>query len=241
MNAQISAEIATIYPALVRVSRAIAAEGIGKSRDNKQQGYKFRGVDEVMNAFAPLFAKEGIFIRPRFEDRQVSERVTKSGGVLYAVSVQGSFDFVAEDGSSVTVGPFFGEAMDSGDKATNKAMAVAFKYAMFQAFCVPLEGVTGGDADSVTHEETVPKGAHSTRPGQPMHGVWDGLDEAQRETINRICATVAEYMETGDVQGAQEHIESKGLMTEEKAALWSILPRTTRTAFKKAKTQEIVV
>lgn len=155
MNAKASTEIATIYPALVRVSRAIAAEGIGKSRDNKQQGYKFRGVDEVMNAFAPLFAKEGIFIRPKFEDRQVSERVTKSGGVLYAVSVQGSFDFVAEDGSSVTVGPFYGEAMDSGDKATNKAMAVAFKYAMFQTFCVPLEGVTGGDADMVTHEETV--------------------------------------------------------------------------------------
>lgn len=153
MNAKTETAIPSIYPALVRVSRAIASEGIGKSRDNKQQGYKFRGVDEVMNAFAPLFAKEGIFIRPRFEDRQVGERVTKSGGVLYAVSVQGSFDFVAEDGSSVTVGPFYGEAMDSGDKATNKAMAVAFKYAMFQTFCVPLEGVTGGDADAVTHEE----------------------------------------------------------------------------------------
>lgn len=155
MNAKTETAIASIFPALVRVSRAIAQDGIGKSRDNKQQGYKFRGVDEVMNAFAPLFAKEGIFIRPRFEDRQVSERVTKSGGVLYAVSVQGSFDFVTEDGSSITVGPFFGEAMDSGDKATNKAMAVAFKYAMFQTFCVPLEGVTGGDADAVTHEEVM--------------------------------------------------------------------------------------
>lgn len=155
MNAKAQTEVAAIYPALVRVAQAIASEGIGKSRDNKQQGYKFRGVDEVMNAFAPLFAKEGIFIRPRFSDREVSERATKSGSVLYAVSVQGSFDFVAEDGSAVTVGPFFGEAMDSGDKATNKAMAVAFKYAMFQTFCVPLEGVTGGDADAVTHEETV--------------------------------------------------------------------------------------
>lgn len=94
---------------------------------------------------------------------------------------------------------------------------------------------SGGDNEP---ESAAPEGAHSTQPGQPMHGVWDGLDEAQRETINRICATVAEYMETGDVQGAQEHIESKGLMTEEKAALWSILPSTTRTAFKKAKTQE---
>ena len=152
MNAKTTAEPASIYPALVRVTRAIATDGIGKTRDNKQQGYKFRGVDEVMNAFAPLLAKEGIFIRPHFTDRTVAERATKQGGTLFSVSVSGSFDFVAEDGSSVTVGPFYGEAMDSGDKATNKAMATAFKYAMFQTFCVPLEGVTGGDADAATHE-----------------------------------------------------------------------------------------
>lgn len=151
MNARTETQPVAIYSALVRVSRAIAEHGIGKTRDNKQQGYKFRGVDEVMNAFAPLLAAEGLFIRPRFTERVVSERATKSGGALFSVAVAGSFDFVAEDGSSVTVGPFYGEAMDSGDKATNKAMAVAFKYAMFQTFCVPLEGVTGGDADADTH------------------------------------------------------------------------------------------
>lgn len=155
MNARTTVEPASIYPALVRVTRAIASEGIGKTRRNTQQNYQFRGVDEVMNAFSPLLAKEGIFIRPRFEDRTCAERATKQGGSLFSVSVKGSFDFVAEDGSSVTVGPFYGEAMDSGDKATNKAMAVAFKYAMFQTFCVPLEGVTGGDADATTHDEIV--------------------------------------------------------------------------------------
>lgn len=155
MNAKTQTESCGIFPALVRVTRAIAAEGIGKTRKNSQQGYNFRGVDEVMNAFSPLLAREGIFIRPRFSDRSVQERATAKGGTLFCVSVSGSFDFVAEDGSSVTVGPFFGEAMDSGDKATNKAMAVAFKYAMFQTFCVPLEGVTGGDADATTHDELV--------------------------------------------------------------------------------------
>jgi hypothetical protein len=155
MNAKTQMEVTTIFPAMVRITRSIAESGIGKTRKNKQQDYNFRGVDEVMNAFAPILAKEGIFIQPHFANRQVSERVTKSGAALYSVSVEGTFDFVAEDGSSVTVGPFFGEAMDSGDKATNKAMAVAFKYAMFQTFCVPLEGVTGGDADATTHDEIV--------------------------------------------------------------------------------------
>jgi hypothetical protein len=47
----------------------------------------------------------------------------------------------------------FGEAMDSGDKATNKAMSAAYKYVTFQTFCIPTEG--DNDADLTTHE-TVP-------------------------------------------------------------------------------------
>jgi hypothetical protein len=105
-----------------------------------------------MNAFSPILAAHGLFIRPRFTERDCAERQTKNGGALFYVTVKGEFDFVDESGGSVTVGPFFGEAMDSADKATNKAMAVAFKYAMFQTFCVPLEGVTGGDADGESHE-----------------------------------------------------------------------------------------
>ena len=48
------------------------------------------------------------------------------------------------------VSKVFGEAMDSGDKATNKAMSAAYKYAAFQAFCIPTEG--DNDADKTTHE-----------------------------------------------------------------------------------------
>lgn len=137
---------------LVAVTRKIASEGIGKTRNNAQQGYRFRGVDEVMNAFAPILADQGLYLRPRFTERAVAERVNKHGTALFYVTVRGEFDFSNDAGETVTVGPFYGEAMDSGDKATNKAMATAFKYAMFQTFCVPLEGVTGGDADLSTHD-----------------------------------------------------------------------------------------
>jgi hypothetical protein len=66
------------------------------------------------------------------------------------VTVEAEFDFVcAEDGSKHTV-KTFGEAMDSGDKATNKAMSAAYKYAAFQAFAIPTEG--DNDADAQTHE-----------------------------------------------------------------------------------------
>lgn len=141
-----------INKAMVAIAREIAMEGIGKTRKNTQQGYNFRGVDEVMNAFAPILAKHGVVVVPEFSGWQMSERTSSKGGALFDVLVAGKFTFTHEDGSSITAGPFYGEAMDSADKATNKAMAVAFKYAMFQTFCVPLEGVTGGDADETTHE-----------------------------------------------------------------------------------------
>ena len=112
----------------------------------------FRGIDDVYNVVSPLLAENGLCILPRVLSRQCEERQSKNGGALFYVTVEVEFDFVSSEDASKHTVKTFGEAMDSGDKATNKAMAAAFKYAMFQTFCVPLEGVTGGDADSVTHE-----------------------------------------------------------------------------------------
>lgn len=139
-----------VYQAIGKVSADLASTGIAKGRKNEQQGYKFRGIDEVFNALAPSLVKHGLVILPRMVGRSVVERQTKSGGVLFYVVVDAEFDFVAtEDGSKHTVRTF-GEAMDSADKATNKAMSAAYKYAAFQAFCIP----TGGDndADATTHD-----------------------------------------------------------------------------------------
>ena len=211
---------------LVTVTRKIAAEGIGKSRNNAQQGYKFRGVDEVMNAFAPILAEQGLYLRPRFTEREVAERVNKNGTALFYVTVRGEFDFSNDAGETVTVGPFYGEAMDSGDKATNKAMATAFKYAMFQTFCVPLEGVTGGDADMQTHEV-----ATVTRIA-PTAGIWEALDGEQQTFLQKIADGVNDLMP--DADAAHKYLQSQQLDTDEKAALWTRLDSKTRTALKKA-------
>ena len=145
-----------VYLAINAVAAQLARDGISKSRKNDQQNYKFRGIDEVMNALAPLLANHKLIIFPRMMRRECEARQTKSGSVLYSVTVEAEFDFVsAEDGSKHTARTF-GEAMDSGDKATNKAMAAAYKYAAFQTFCIPLEGSGDVDADSTTPEDTRP-------------------------------------------------------------------------------------
>lgn len=144
-----------VYKAIAAVQAQMAKEGITKGRKNVQQGYQFRGIDDVYNALAPVLSANGLVILPRMISRESVERQTMKGGTLFYVTVQAEFDFVAaEDGSKHTVSTF-GEAMDSADKATNKAMSAAYKYAAMQAFCIPTEG--DNDADSTTHE-IVPKG-----------------------------------------------------------------------------------
>lgn len=144
-----------VYACIAAVSEDIAHTGIAKSRKNAQQGYSFRGIDEVYNALAPMLAKHKLVILPRMLKRECVERTAKSGSAQFFVTVEAEFDFVsALDPSSRHVVRTFGEAQDSADKATNKAMSAAYKYAAFQAFCIPTEG--DNDADATTPEPSVP-------------------------------------------------------------------------------------
>jgi hypothetical protein len=140
----------SVYKAISAVMGDLAQTGISKSRKNQQQNYSFRGIDDVYNALAPLLAKHGLVILPRVISRDCVERVTAKGGAIFYVTVKCEFDFIAaEDGSSHCV-TTYGEAMDSGDKATNKAMSAALKYACLQTLMIPTEG--DNDADATTHE-----------------------------------------------------------------------------------------
>ncbi|HCD1096054.1 ERF family protein [Proteus mirabilis] len=139
-----------VYKAISNVAREMAETGIKKGSVNQQQGFMFRGIDAVYNALAPALVKHGLLILPRIIERTVTERQTQRGSLLFYVVVKAEFEFVSvEDGSKHTV-VTYGEAMDSGDKATNKAMSIAYKYAAFQTFCIPTEE-TAIDADVEVH------------------------------------------------------------------------------------------
>ncbi len=139
-----------VYQAINEVASELAQMGIAKNSKNQMQGFNFRGIDAVYNALAPLLAKYKLAILPRCTERVCVERTNAKGTALFYVTVKADFDFVGVDGSKHTV-TTYGESMDSGDKATNKAMSAAYKYAAFQAFCIPTEE-TAIDADGETHE-----------------------------------------------------------------------------------------
>ncbi len=161
-----------VYGRIAAVSAEIAKSGISKHRKNAAQGYQFRGIDDVYNALAPVLSEKGLVILPRILSRECVERQTAKGGVLFYVTVEAEFDFVsAHDGSKHTARTY-GEAMDSGDKATNKAMSAAYKYVTFQTFCIPTEG--DNDADATTHEPIIAQQPTAT---PPMAAVPDKFGE----------------------------------------------------------------
>jgi len=143
--------VPAVYAAINAVQSDLCADGIAKDRKNTIQGFSFRGIDAVYNALSPLLVKHGLLILPRCTARDVVERHTAKGNLSLDVTVTVEYDFIAiKDGSIKTVGPMYGQAMDTGDKATSKAMSIAYKYAVFEAFSIPLEG--SEDADSSTTE-----------------------------------------------------------------------------------------
>lgn len=138
-----------IYQKMANILKETKA--ITKSERNQQQGFKFRGIDNVMNELHEFFAKNDVFILQEVQDFTVDARPTAKGGTLFYTRAKIKFRYTTTDGSFVeTVN--VGEAMDSGDKGMNKAMSIALKYSLLQMFLIPTEEQK--DPEATTPEET---------------------------------------------------------------------------------------
>jgi len=134
-----------IYKAISEIMAEVGP--IGKEKRNQQQGFNFRGIDDVMNVLSPVLSRHGVFIVPEVLEMSREEKQTAKGGTLLYSILKTKFTFYADDGSNLSA-IVIGEGMDSGDKASNKAMAIGLKYALLQVFCIPTEELVDPDAES---------------------------------------------------------------------------------------------
>jgi len=125
-----------IYSAIPAIMAEIPS--IYKDRKNDAQHYNFRGIDDVYNAVNPILAKHRVFMRADVLEVKREERPPKDNtkSILTFVQVRVRYSFVTSDSSFISTDSL-GEGMDSGDKATAKAMSIAQKYAILQMFCIP--------------------------------------------------------------------------------------------------------
>jgi len=145
-----------IYKAITNAMKEISP--IAKEKRNKEQGFQYRGVDDVMNELNPILSKHNIFIYPEVVGSERHEREARSGSKLLYSILTIKYHFATDDGSEICT-TVIGEGMDSGDKASNKAMAVAFKYACLQMFCIPTDDMD--DPDKHTPPDSTPAGQNN--------------------------------------------------------------------------------
>lgn len=133
------------------------------------QGFKFRKVEELLNALHPLFVKHSVFISPTLLSQSRSQRTSKQGGTLYVTEVTVRHDlYCAIDGSSFS-STTAGEAADTGDKSTTKAQTAAQKVMLEQIFIIPTAEVgdkkeKGQRSDGRTTTPTTGKSSPNTAP-----------------------------------------------------------------------------
>lgn len=139
-----------IYESIAAIQADV--DFIGKDKQTETgQKFKYRGVDQVLNTLHPLFAKHKVFAVPEVLEVLNREwKQTKAGASVVYQTAKVKYTFYAEDGSNVSA-IVLGEAMDSGDKASNKCMSVAYKYACFQILSIPTEETTADPDDEAEH------------------------------------------------------------------------------------------
>lgn len=199
-----------VHEAIAAVMHDVRAVGKGEKHG---QGWSFRGVDAVVNAVAPACRKHGLVMLP-VAVVQSSETVTGSGGKAQrAVTVQVTYRLVGPEGDELTV-EVVGEAMDHGDKATAKAMSVAWRTALLQAFMLPTDEqdpdhdtyeVAAAPAFDVQNVDTWPESLFESQAKKVVLAAAGGDKDKAREL----------WEEVGDWRGwprdEMEHVLNGGL------------------------------
>lgn len=178
-------KVPMIYAAICGVMEDVGV--VGKSDYNKSQGFKYRSIDAVMNALNPAMIKHKIFCTPEVIEQSREERATAKGGTLIYSVYRMRYRFFTTDGSYVDA-VVVGEGMDSGDKASNKAMAVAFKYACFQTFCIPTENLMD-DPDKETPKESTGGKKQNSENAQNDSPVDPEMEKLFKELENELIRT----------------------------------------------------
>ena len=209
----------SIFEAIPMAMQKVGAIGKDSTATNMsgKQMYKFRGIDAVYNALNPVMAELGLFICPEVLEQTREERKSSSGGTLIYSILKIRFTMYAPDGSNVSC-VVIGEGMDSGDKASNKAMSIALKYACFELFMIPTEEMV--DPDAEVHE-VAPKNAPAKRtetPAKPdapadVKNVPSVPPKAPETPVNPVLEYLAKQRQ--DLQSA------RNISKAENAALWN--------------------
>lgn len=205
------AKAKTVYEAWSAVMASVQA--IGKDSRNKSQGFNFRGIDAVMNAAGPAMREHGVIVIPSLRSIHYRDVTSASkGSAMREVTVQVGYTIIGPEGDGIDFGSVPAEALDSGDKATAKAMSVAYRTFLLQALTIPTDET---DPDEHSYE----RASRDTVPAVPAKDAQDKV-LAAAEGDTAIAGHAWRQADLGDRQNIPQNLldeavaEAKRLVAE---------------------------
>jgi len=122
-----------IYSSMAKVLAEVDSVGKGKTSVGKFS-FKYRSIDDVMNALHSAFAAHGVFMTQELLEHTME--VVEGRGLHHIAKYR--FRFYAIDGSYVEC-ISGGECIENGDKGLGKTASYALKTCLLQTFLIPTE------------------------------------------------------------------------------------------------------
>lgn len=206
-------EPTTIQAALANVMADVRE--VAKKDRNESQRFNFRGIDAVVNAVGPALRARNVVVMPHVEDFNYGTVTSAGGKSMGHVTVKVRYRFTGPAGDFLDC-VVMGEAMDIGDKATPKAMSVAFRTALLQALALPTDDI---DPDAESYERSAPAQVQP-KPKKPLDAdeyttILNNMRHAEKlAQVEHLAKTAAEFDITEDQRN-----ELKAAYLEKKATL----------------------
>ena len=186
-----------IYKKLLDVKKDLGA--ISKDQKNSAQGFKFRGIDQFVNAIHPVLNKHGVGIRMNCVQNAEEYITNDKGKTVKNTRVMMQYAFFAEDGSEV-VSQVPAEGVDFSDKGTNKALSAALKYCLIQMFCIPTEDMAEADAENVEIGKTEGTTPTKEAVAKNTKGKAVKADEVEAPKAKKSFRRKPKKVESADVE-----------------------------------------
>lgn len=176
-----------VQQAITAAADAVGAVGKYQKMQAGPAKYNYRGLDDLVDAVHPALVAAGVTFSPvNVEMLQQMERTTKSGSIQYHLRALVTYAVYGPEGDSIHA-TVLAEGTDTGDKAGNKLMSGAYKYALSQVLSIPF---AMEDQDADLSEEVAPQQQQYT-PEESI-AVIQGAADKLGKTLDEITTKYRE-------------------------------------------------
>jgi len=136
-----------IYEALRNVQNYMYQNPIAKEGVNTFQKYKYRGIDQIIQAFSKPLHDNNILtvVQP---DLKVSTKFLEDGRSTLT-RVVGTLRFISTEDGSYVDRSYVGHSKSQQGKDLESARSFAYRNSLLETFCVPFEGVVEPELEGI--------------------------------------------------------------------------------------------